>query len=97
MRERPGWALTLPVMDESKIAAAILGACADRGPHSSVCPSEIARSLSPQDWRALMEPVRDAAVALARAGKLRITQRGVEVDPGHLHGPIRLSLRLDDE
>ena len=79
-------------MKDSTIRDAILAACAQCGADASVCPSEVARALSPDDWRSLMEPVRAGAVALAREGRLRITQRGVEVQAGPLHGPIRLSL-----
>lgn len=67
-----------------------------RGPGKSVCPSEVARFVAGEagDWRALMPEVRVVARALLLEGKLRVTQRGIDVDPGLSKGPIRLSLKL---
>jgi hypothetical protein len=73
------------------IAAAILHAAAARGPDKSVCPSEVARTLDPARWRALMPAVRAAALELARDGRIRITRRGRALD-GPLRGAIRLRL-----
>ena len=58
---------------------------------STVCPSEVARALSPNDWRPLMPRVREAAARLAESGEIVATQRGVVVDALDAHGPIRLS------
>ena len=58
---------------------------------SSICPSEAARAVGGTDWRELMEPAREAARLLARAGEVQITQRGAVLDPdGILRGPIRI-------
>lgn len=57
----------------------------------SICPSEAARAVGGADWRELMEPARDAARLLARAGEVEITQRGAVLDPdGMFRGPIRI-------
>jgi hypothetical protein len=63
-----------------------------RGLGKSICPSEVARRLSPENWRSLMVDVRSVAASLQAAGKLRITQGGVEVDLNTVRGPVRLSL-----
>ena len=80
--------------------ADILELLAARARGASICPSEIARARSadPEEWRALMEPVREAARRLVAAGRVVITQQGHEVDPSTAKGPIRirLSTRLDD-
>lgn len=61
---------------------------------ASICPSEVARALRPLgDWRALMEPVRQAARRLQRAGRVQATQRGQPVDLSSARGPIRLRLK----
>jgi hypothetical protein len=69
---------------------------------ATACPSEVPRRLAAErrrrrgaaaaDWRALMAPTRAAAIRLARAGELQITQRGrvvADLD-APLRGPIRL-------
>lgn len=59
---------------------------------STTCPSEIARALEPEDWRPLMQPVRDAASELQRAGRVDAYQRGRPVNVDEARGPIRLRL-----
>ena len=55
----------------------------------TICPSEAARVLA-DDWRPLMQPVRDTAFAMADAGRLEITQRGEVVDGRTARGAVRL-------
>lgn len=65
-----------------------------RAASASICPSDVARALAPQEaaWRALMPAVRDAARALADTGRITITRRGETIDPADLEGgPIRLA------
>lgn len=72
------------------VEAAILALLAERRPGASICPSEVARRLDPDDWRPRLAEVRAAAAALAAAGRLVVTQRGRPVDPASARGPIRL-------
>ena len=65
----------------------LLGA---RGASGSICPSEAARAVGGEDWRALMEPARAAARRLVAAGEAEITQGGKVVDPSTAKGPIRV-------
>ena len=64
----------------------------ERGPRASLCPSEVARSVDPEDWRPLMEPVRRAARRLAGRGVPTFEQGGRRADPGTARGPVRLRL-----
>jgi len=58
----------------------------------TVCPSEAAQRVArDDDWRALMEPARMAARRLYHRGRVRIRQRGHDVDPDHMKGPVRLA------
>ncbi|MDF3308060.1 DUF3253 domain-containing protein [Rhodococcus sp. T2V] len=66
---------------------ALLDARADS---ASICPSDVARAVAPDDWRPLMESVREAARRLAAAGEVEITQKGAVVDPDSARGPIRI-------
>ncbi|HSP39669.1 MAG TPA: DUF3253 domain-containing protein [Frankiaceae bacterium] len=59
-------------------------------PGRTICPSDVARSLSADDWRPLMEPTRVVARRLVAEGEVEITQRGEVVDPSTVRGPIRI-------
>ena len=72
---------------------AILSLVGGRGAGKSVCPSEVARALAPDDWRAHMDGVRAEARVLAKAARLRVTQGHKTLTPdGAWKGPIRLRL-----
>ena len=74
---------------------AILDLLARRAPGLTICPSEAARALVPDDgdWRARMHEVRAAAAVLADRGALEVTQSGRVVDVRTARGPVRLRLR----
>jgi hypothetical protein len=72
------------------LEAAILGLLERRGRGKTICPSEAAREVAPDDWEPLMERTRAAAFRLVAAGEIVVTQRGVVVDPARAKGPIRL-------
>jgi hypothetical protein len=58
---------------------------------------EIAHAIEPQgDWHALLLPIRRAAVALARAGRLVIYRKGKPADPDDFRGVYRLGLPRQD-
>lgn len=81
-------------MSEPAIREAILAAAASRGAAKSLCPSEVARALSPEDWRLLMARVRREAISLAREGRIEVLRKGRPVDPGaEIRGVIRLRIR----
>lgn len=75
-----------------RIAAAILDAAARRGAGRTLCPSEVARDVDPEGWRALMPAVREQAARLAAEGLIAVTQGGRPVDARTARGPIRLGL-----
>jgi len=62
-----------------------------RGPGKSICPSEAAKLVDPENWRDLMEPARMAARRLVARGEALITQKGREVDPSTAKGPVRVT------
>lgn len=80
------------MIDREQIEQTILDLVRKRGPGKSICPSEAARQLAPDDWRPLMEDVRNVAAKLAQAGKLVILQKGEVVSLQASKGPIRLAL-----
>ena len=78
---------------DADIESVMLALIAKRGLHSSACPSEVARSLSDNNWRALMPRVRDLAWQLMQLGQLDISQGGVSIaGNARVVGPIRIRL-----
>lgn len=82
-----------------KLTAKILELCAARGPEKSICPSEVARDLEPDEdrWRSLMKPIRRAAARLAEAGRIEILKKGKRIDPAQLRGVIRLRIASEGD
>jgi hypothetical protein len=72
------------------LEAAIETLLAARPQSASICPSEAAREVEPEDWKPLMEPARRAARRLVLAGRVEITQGSRPVDPSTAKGPIRV-------
>ena len=70
--------------------AAIVSLLEKRAGGATICPSEAAKVVSPDDWRDLMEPARCAARRLVAAEHVVITQKGRIVDPSTAKGPIRI-------
>jgi hypothetical protein len=86
----------MPIPDPTTLRAEILRRAAHAGPTKSICPSEVARALA-TEWRPLMKPVRDAATALVREGRLHILRHGKPVtDLDALRGVIRLRIAEKD-
>jgi hypothetical protein len=81
-REKPG---TI----DARLEAAILQLLNAR-PGRTICPSEAARLVALDDWKALMERTRRAARRLAASGRIQILQQGRPVDAGSIRGPVRL-------
>lgn len=78
--------MTVP---QDRIEAVVLELTAQRGPDSSICPSEAARALD-ADWRPLLGAVRRAAISLAERGQIQILRKGKPVAPADVRGVIRL-------
>lgn len=80
-------------MTDERIAEALLALLDARSANATICPSEVARAIAPDDeaaWRALMPDVRRVAATLADRGEVRVTQKGEPVDASTARGPIRL-------
>lgn len=62
-----------------------------RAADASICPSDVAKAASPEEWRILMPAVRSAACRLAAAQAVEITQGGrVITAESTWRGPVRL-------
>ena len=86
-------------MTDVDVEAQIFALLAQRKPHTTICPSEVARVLASEGgaWREYMPHVRQVAQALVQQHRLRVTRGGVLVDATAPGGPIRLGLPVDDQ
>jgi hypothetical protein len=78
-------------LDRGDIERTIVALLERRDPGKTICPSDAARALA-EDWRPLMQPVRDVAYAMADDGRIEVTQSGEVVDGRTARGAIRLRL-----
>ncbi|MEM0924649.1 MAG: DUF3253 domain-containing protein [Planctomycetota bacterium] len=83
-------------MATTVIRQKILELVTARDPGKSICPSEVARSLDPNDWRRLLPTIREVAAQLIDRGLIVATQKGQLVDLASAVGPIRLSKHHDN-
>ena len=74
---------------DDALEEAILTLLARRGAGKTICPSEVARALHPEDWEQWMDRTRAAGRRLVAQGKVVITQGGQVVDPSRARGAIR--------
>jgi len=83
------------------VEAEILRLAVARGPTGSTDPTEVARALAPgaaERWQSSLGAVRQAAIRLARAGRIDILRKGRVVDPAQpIRGVIRLRIRPSGE
>ncbi|MFJ9724744.1 DUF3253 domain-containing protein [Streptomyces sp. NPDC101209] len=76
-----------------RLETAITSLLERRAETASICPSDVAREVyegDDQGWRALMEPVRQAAWRLVAVGEVEVTQGGRPVTESDARGPIRI-------
>lgn len=79
--------------EADRAGEAILALLRERDEGKTICPSDAARRLAGEDdFRPLMDPVREAAARLADAGAIEVTQGGEPVRIEAARGPIRLRL-----
>ncbi len=79
------------------IETAIFEKLSRRDAGKSICPSEVAKDLQPEQWQRMMPKVRAVALGLMRQGRLTVTKKGKAVDPNAFRGVIRLRLPTPEE
>jgi hypothetical protein len=82
----------MTTLDDAELERRILVLLESRSRTSTICPSDVSRDIAPDDWRPLMEPVRQAAGRLVDRGVVEITQQGSVVNLATVKGPIRIRL-----
>lgn len=78
-----------PDETDAALESAILELLRQRGAGKTICPSEAARTVRPNDWERWMERTRAAGRRLVARGEIVITQGGRVVEPSHAKGAIR--------
>lgn len=74
---------------DERIAAALRALTRKRN-ESSICPSDVARTVGGETWRPLMRDVRRVAAELAERGEIVVTQKGEPVSIREARGPVRI-------
>ncbi len=82
----------MPTPTRAKITSTMLELLAERGT-ATACPSDVARALSTDNWRPLMQRVREVAAVLQDREQVDVYQRGRPVKALEAVGPIRLRRR----
>jgi hypothetical protein len=89
-RGRPWWEGDRRAPDPARLHATLLTLARHRS-DGSVCPSDIARIVGADSWRALMAPVRAVVRSAATSGEVVVTQGQTVLDPdAEWRGPIRV-------
>ena len=79
-------------VSDARIEETIRGLLEARDAGKTICPSDAARAIDDDGFRALMDPVRRVARDMVARGELEVTQSGRVVDIDTARGPIRLRL-----
>ncbi|KQQ67069.1 DUF3253 domain-containing protein [Microbacterium sp. Leaf320] len=74
---------------DERIAATIRSLTRKRE-QSSICPSDVARTVGGETWRSLMPDVRRVAAELADHDEIVVTQKGRPVSIREARGPVRI-------
>lgn len=74
----------------ARLREEILALTEARGPGKSICPSDAARAIRPDDWNRFMNETRRVAIQMAEAGEIEILRKGKPVAPDAVRGVIRL-------
>lgn len=89
-RGHPWWEDPAPGDRAERLAATTLTLLRARHP-STICPSDVARTVGGENWRSLLPDARAAAATLQTSGHVVITQKGDPVDVRRARGPVRIA------
>lgn len=89
-RGKPWWESREGEEFDERIAAAVRTLVRKRS-ESSICPSDVARTVGGSSWRALMPEIRRVAAELADRDEVVVMQKGAAVSIREARGPVRIS------
>jgi len=84
------WEAASPEGRAERLAAAMRTLLRHRAPTSTICPSDAARVVAGDRFRSAMDDARRVAGQLRETGIVRTTQKGKDVDPLAVRGPLRI-------
>lgn len=88
-RGTPWWEEPTDAARDDRIAATIRALTRKRA-ESSICPSDVARTIGGATWRNRMDDVRRVTAELADADEVVVTQKGETVRIAEATGPVRI-------
>ncbi|MFJ4045893.1 DUF3253 domain-containing protein [Microbacterium sp. NPDC089987] len=88
-RGAPWWDERSGADFDERIAAAVRALVRKRQA-SSICPSDVARTVGADSWRSIMDDVRRVTAGLADEGQVIVTQKGEPVRMADARGPVRI-------
>lgn len=88
-RGRPWWEDVDGAAFDDRIAATIRALTRARAA-SSICPSDVARTIGGSTWRSRMDDVRRVTAELVERGDVEVTQKGEPVRIAEAKGPVRI-------
>jgi hypothetical protein len=90
-RGQPWWEEPSDTGGRDRVAAAVVALATHRAPDRTICPSDAARAVGGEQWRATMPVVHEVARRLAEEGVVEVVQRGTVLDPAaEWSGPVRI-------
>ena len=76
------------------LRTAILEMCRQRK-EEDFCPSQVVKTMFPEDWEQFLEEVISVAIEMNRAGLILITQNGLAVETDFFPtGPFKIRSRI---
>ena len=88
-RGAPWWEERSGAEFDERIASAVRALVRKRR-ESSICPSDVARTVGAESWRSIMDDVRRVTAHLADQGQVIVTQKGEPVQLRDARGPVRI-------
>jgi hypothetical protein len=76
--------------EERSLTPVLFELLEERAAPKTLCPSEVARRASADDWRRHMPVIRDIVGRLASFGAVTVTRRGEPIDPRFVSGLFRV-------
>lgn len=89
-RGEPWWDTPTDDGRRCRIAAVTRALLRSRRETSSICPSDVARTVGGDGWRTLLPMVREVVATLTADGTVVVTQRDATVDVSTARGPVRI-------